>query len=215
MFKQHQTTIQDACRDSVFVFSHVGLLVILSARQPFYTVATQFDDVLKGEGNEHLFDWKYDAWMIMQAEAAARKAKLDAIYADTNLHDDAKATEMLAEVGMWHGFGLVKGGFFIQLVYGLSGCIDTRNLDYFNLDARDFNASKIKAKRIETRRRHATAYHRVIRSLGGTELLWNVWCDYMAETSSRFSDGWDVSAEHCRILRLPTGERPTCDDIPF
>jgi hypothetical protein len=135
-----------------------------------------------------------------------RHRALKNTWENAQVGEEMRDARMLTCVASWFGLGFVKGGFVLQMAYGISGCIDARNIDTFGVNPRSVSAPK-KMEQYKTRYRKALAYNKLIRSLGGTENLWNAWCTYYAESGDypEWVDGWQVSAEHCRILGLDPG----------
>ena len=196
MFAQHQPTISAYGRSSAEGFARCGLLCIASARQPFATVGEAMREILGGRGASDLFAWKAQAWDQLQETATERLATLEALEAKR-----ASDVAMLLQVTSWYGFGYVKGGFLLQMLYGRLGCLDTRNEAQFGLRYLRKRADTS----LEARTQVARRYVRKVKSLGGCEFLWNNWCMGLAAEGNRFKSTWDVSAEHCRILGLDPG----------
>ena len=204
MFANHQPIISEYARAHEGAFARVGLLCILSARQPFFSVADQFTDVMRGD-RRWLFDWKSRAWNEMHDQCMSRFARLEAIR--QNSGPRMLEANLLAEVVSWHGFGLAKGGFLLQLTYGLVGCLDSRNIAQYGL-AEPCNLPKTLSYR--TRLKKCCEYVDLCYALGGSEVLWDEWC-YGFEVEGR--KAFEVSAEHCRILGLDPNVNET--KIPF
>jgi len=100
------------------------------------------------------------------------------------------------------GFGLVKAGFVIQLVYGLCGCLDTHNLRKYGVKKNSFNKFKTR-KTIAGRRTFIARYVTLCYQLGGPSVLWDKWCEYVAERQpTRYDDAEHVSRLHCECLNL-------------
>ena len=93
------------------------------------------------------------------------------------------------------GLGLAKSGFIVQMLYGMSGCIDTHNLTRFNLHRRRF-ACGTKA----TDRRRIGEYNDMVGRLGGTARLWDEWCIYVADRDANYVDADHVSRLHLTPL---------------
>jgi hypothetical protein len=98
--------------------------------------------------------------------------------------------------------GLVKGGFVVQLCFGLSGCIDTHNLNMACIKPSRVSAARFKkAKSWRTKDNIAREYQEYIQEFGGTETLWDSWCDYVAkQRPKRFASGFEVSQLHCDAI---------------
>lgn len=93
------------------------------------------------------------------------------------------------------GIGLAKGGFMLQMCYGLSGCLDTHNVTRFGLPERRYASGH---KDTDTRR--ASEYNEVCARLGGTAELWDTWCEYLAERDGRYLSAQEVSRLHLAPL---------------
>jgi hypothetical protein len=109
---------------------------------------------------------------------------------------------LLALYASIHGVGLVKAGFASQLCFGVSGCIDTHNVNRFELDARKLKSSRYKVlRRASTRTKRLTWYCDLVDKLGGTEALWDDWCHYVADkNTARYEDAFAVSKVHCDAI---------------
>jgi hypothetical protein len=92
------------------------------------------------------------------------------------------------------GIGLAKAGFIAQIVYGVSGCIDTHNLVRFGIPARRFTPS---LAQLTTKRRAKliTEYNETVEHCGGTEQLWDDWCAYVSQVQG-YGTADEVSAMH-------------------
>ena len=223
MYQDHQPKIAAFASQSSDNFVDVGLLCILSARMPFARVSEDFATV-KGGDHAPLFAWKSEAYFELRDEVNARRYKLAAMNDRRNEYIrrgwqgmvTRTETEMLSYVLTWFGFNLVKGGFFLQMVYGISGCLDVRNENTYDLQERATRAVPAVSTR-RNRDRKAAAYNALCRRLGGTETLWDAWCDYYAASGDNeaWETGEDVSAAHCIILGIDPGSANTEADIPF
>lgn len=109
---------------------------------------------------------------------------------------------LVAYLSQCPGLGLAKGGFVAQLVWGVSGCLDSHNIARFGLDPNLVRGRKV--KRFEAARRRAAAYNATCEQLGGTEALWDSWCEYVAGRpgfgTALGAEG--VSALHCVALGI-------------
>lgn len=209
MFADHQPIIGQWARACPENFARAQLLAILSARQPFDYVGEDLNAVLAGDPRP-LFAWKAAAWFDIQRTAARRLAACEMIYCRGS--KVAMETELLAEITKTIGLGLIKGGFVAQMVYGVIGCIDSRNQDEFGIAKRRYREIPPSATDA-TRTRKCREYVLACRKLGGCAFLWDNWCQGYALKGGRLSTSWEVSAEHCRILGLAAGN--DASDIPF
>lgn len=205
MFDLHQPMIGRFARQSPENMARVALVCILTARMPFGGVAEQLRKYDRGE-RHMLFAWKYRAVAEVNERADDLYRTLEGL--------QSKPNHQLAHVLSVHGMGMVKGGFWLQLAYGVSGCLDMHNVDRFELRRGHIRAPEPTVS-YQARLRRATAYHKLVKRLGGTAQLWDGWCEYLASVQrARWSGPFDVSAEHCRILGLDPGKAGD-DEIPF
>lgn len=217
MFEQHQPLIGQYARSHPDNMANVAIMCIITAHWPFDRVAHDFDQVVNRRNYSVLYGWKQNAVNLAEAFSVERFNCMQGLYA-TTFDEDTKETLMLAEVAQWHGLGFVKGGFFLQLCYGLSGCLDIRNAETYEIPQSELRAPR-KILKSATRIKKAGIYNKLCKRLGGTAKLWDTWCDLYAfdypenEKSKRFSTGWQVSAEHCRILGIDPGVEP--EEVPF
>jgi len=218
MFATHQSSIARWAQSSSDNFCDVQLLAILSARQPFSRVREQFEQVKRDDWSP-LFSWKEQAYQnCLQGQDIRYETVM--MIADSGEDEHDMADMLLDEVATYHGLGLVKGGFVVQMAFGLSGCFDSRNMDDLHMSARMWRSDGFARHNLTTRMRKVRKYNQAVESIG-TGALWDMWCNNYAKTSSTLLTGWDVSAEHCRILGIDPGESPNdaeddeCQDIPF
>lgn len=203
MYAQHQPIIAQWGMSTPERFAAVGLLCLLSARQDFRLVRGIQKRVLAGD-EAPLWGWKRDAWHQHREHAVDRRTHIEIAVLDGV--DDA---ELLHIVCSWHGFGMVKGGFMLQMLTGRTGCLDARNAQRYGLGrVRDPDHRRPRALQ-----RHIDAYLDTCRALGGPAHLWDSWCADYAASTTYFRTPWDVSAEHCRILGLDPGEEASA--CPF
>ena len=108
----------------------------------------------------------------------------------------------VAYLASLYGLNVAKAGFVCQLAYGLSGCLDTINVQRLGLRPRAFaNFSQLKTP--QGRQRRATHYNAVVREAGGTETLWNAWCASVSERyPAQFPTPNHVSALHLECLGI-------------
>ena len=96
------------------------------------------------------------------------------------------------------GLGLAKSGFILQMIFGVVGCIDSENQKIYKVKVPELKGSQ------SAKRRHELAceYVALCETIGGTESVWDKWCDYMAEKNPNVWDSGDaVSLEHQEWVR--------------
>ena len=113
-----------------------------------------------------------------------------------------------------HGIGLAKAGFCAQLIYGVSACLDSHNLARFDIPESKIKSSTFKnIKTLKTRWKWIARYCDFVEKCGGTESLWDSWCDYVYQrpdvtgfkmngNRTVYRSAFHVSALHCESLGL-------------
>jgi len=196
MYNRDARMIQDYVRHGGSdAFIHVGQFVLLTIRQPLHRVAADLAAVRDGD-RRPLWGSKGAGFDYLAANGAT-------LYTDVMaLEGDADA--QLARVADVPGLGLVKAGFVLQLAFGVSGCLDSHNINRLGLDTKVLKLAKSASAKLRAKK--AAAYNALCQQLGGTEVLWDDWCDYAYAhgqgNASRYVDGDDVSKEHVRALGL-------------
>lgn len=196
MFAEHQPIIGAWARECPENLRQVAMFSVLSAHSRFYTLNRQMDDVHKqGEHSVHLYAWKRDAfnWWHQNVEGVfirllhAWECEEKADFADIALFEALQAP----------GFGLIKAGFFVQMCFGVSGCIDTHNQKMYDIPLKVVKASN------PSKYSKAMLYNRLIYDLGGSATIWDNWCTRISTIyPDKFADPHDVSKFHCVALGL-------------
>jgi len=107
---------------------------------------------------------------------------------------------VLRELVQLPGFGIVKAGFFAQLLlpWGDIGCLDRHNLRLYGLAENAFARIPASAEGLDKKIR---VYLEVCQDLGGSEKLWDAWCHYMAALRPKsFPDAETVSKLHVQCI---------------
>jgi hypothetical protein len=202
MFDVHQKQIGEFARANPDNMRRVYVFVIATIQQSIETVPTMVHDMLQhGTNSKHAWGFKSEALEFINANAESVYSEAMAIYRGHACPDDA-AHELLKYFAALPGLGIAKGGFMVQLCFGVSGCLDSHNLKRFNINPNDFKASRYKnAKSPALRSAIIEAYHAAVSNCGGTAGLWNSWCEYVASLRPSMT-AYDVSAIHCDALGL-------------
>ena len=203
MYKRDQKIISKYALRNPDNFARVLQFVILTARAKLANVPADVDTAARGgqDAMSVLFSWKFRAY----TEAWINRETHFTYCQDTLRHTDDKlelAEELIGYFAGLYGFGLVKAGFVVQLIFGLGGCLDTHNIKRFDIPARTFdNYSQLKTA--AGRRRKIARYTALVHDLGGPEQLWDGWCHYVADGQpSRYRSADHVSAIHVEALGL-------------
>lgn len=196
MYKRDQAAIQRWCRNEDKLVL-VATMVLLSIRMQWTGVGTQLKRVVGGDTGP-LWGWKQDGYDYI----VANKTVLYQTVRDLR----AKRISERAFLRQWlkvPGLGLPKAGFVMQLTCGKGGCLDMHNIVRLGLDARVWTVPKRKDIWDQMRVIDETInrYLDLCRQCGGSEALWNEWCDYLASKVGTLKDGDDVSRRHFTYLK--------------
>lgn len=203
MFETHQKLIGKYARANAENMRHVITFVLLTIQQPIDTVpATMLDVAARGIDSPYLWGMKGQGYRYTEAN-------MPAIYADAMMLWDTIPNpiecerQLIDHFARIPGLGIVKAGFVVQLAFGLGGCIDTHNIDRFDLDPKDFKASRYKNGSPKLRAKMLDYYQSILRAQGGAEGLWNSWCEYLyAKYPRKYQSAEQISALHVEALGL-------------
>lgn len=198
MFATHQKEISAYAQTGPDQMARVVTFVYLTVQQSIFDMPDFMKDVdMHGTESPYLWGFKIGAYEWLQKN---KGMLYDVAMHTYRGHADPDTAE-LELIQMWAGLpglGLVKGGFCNQLIFGLTGCIDTHNIEMYKTDPREFTASRFKRARARKRVELATAYKRQCAALGGPEMLWDNWCEYVAERNKTGAER--VSALHTEAI---------------
>lgn len=205
MFANHQPAISAYARQSPDNLARVIQFVVLTIRQPLYNVPADMAQAEAGgqDAMAVLWGWKHDAYAAAWRDRATIYAQCEDIWQHAKTREQA-ADDLLAYLATLPGLGLAKAGFVAQLAYGVSGCIDTHNLQLFGFSPRAFRGDKFKElKSLKQRRTKVRKYNSAVDRCGGTQSLWDGWCEFVAaKYPQAYRDAFHVSAIHCEALGL-------------
>jgi len=103
--------------------------------------------------------------------------------------------QVLLELQRIPCIGLVKAGFMLQCLTGKVGCLDCHNLKEYGYKEGSFKLSH--NKHTEGNLRKVRNYVETCEEIGGSEFLWNQWCEGMANRYPKhFSNADAVSFLH-------------------
>jgi len=204
MFARDCAAINAACLADKSAIVGAGLLTLLSIRQPFYLVPTQFASVQRmGAESQYLFGWKKEGFRTLAREAEGfRLAALAYKAAPSGEALDALVQRFMTVPGL----GIVKASFLAQLVIGEGACLDSHNLERLGLRAEFFKTPKtLKAATIAEK---IKTYRLTWSERGDSAYWWDSWCELIAaKYPKHFSDGAAVSALHTLALQWQGIER--------
>tara|TARA_R110000824_G_scaffold292133_1_gene480528 strand:+ start:517 stop:1116 length:600 start_codon:yes stop_codon:yes gene_type:complete len=127
-------------------------------------------------------------------------------YLHSVIHSDYMTTaEKMADLMEIPNIGPAKAGFILQMCIGEVGCIDCHNRNMFNIDVKDITLSK--PAKLATKLKVSQNYIKLCEELGGTEFLWDNWCEFIAgEYPTKFKDAQDVSKLHVDAIVSVAGK---------
>lgn len=194
MFAKHQKKIMRFAMKNSDNFFWVVLMVSLSIRQPWALIGKQLEDVRQnGYKAKALWGSKKDLYVHM----LENKQELFELVKQTK-KGKVSQEQCLYELTQVPGLGLAKAGFVMQLAIGMAGCIDSHNVALFGINPNSLKMGKVKAEKALEKARQ---YIALCEALGGTEFLWDNWCDFVATRHPKaFKNGFDVSERHATYL---------------
>lgn len=218
MFAVHQKRISNYARQNPDNMARVLRFVILTIRNRLFNVPADMATLDSGgataeEINGVLYGFKLDSVNQIDAEAESLYWQAEEIVFHATSEREA-AENLLNLFTSIHGLGLAKAGFAAQLIYGVSACIDSHNLERFGINPNSIKSSTFKnAKTYKTRQKYIARYCDIVEKCGGTEFLWDSWCAYvharpddvglkMNGNESVYKSAHHVSALHCESLGL-------------
>lgn len=218
MFANHQPRIAAFARENPSNFSRVMCFVVLSIRTRLFNVPADMETLYDQNQTTDdlagiLYGSKGEAIGQIEAEAESLYWQAEEIF----YH--AKTTRELAEnlLNLFvsiHGIGLAKAGFCAQLIYGVSACLDSHNLERFGIPESQIKSSTFKrVKTLKTRWCWIRRYCDLVEKCGGTESLWDSWCAYVHQRPDEtgfkmngnrtvYESAFHVSGLHCESLGL-------------
>jgi len=165
------------------------------------------------EINGILYGFKLDSVLQIDAEAESMFYQAESIVFHATSEREAAENLLDLFTGI-HGLGLAKAGFVCQLIYGVSACLDSHNIARFGIPWSHMKSATFKnARTLKTRRKWITRYCDYVEQCGGTESLWDSWCEFvynrpdetgfkMNGNQAAYKSAYHVSALHCESLGL-------------
>ena len=186
-------TIAAACAQDYATFKRAALVCMLSARRPFAIVGDVVRDVEINGADRSRWPSAAQKRGVAWLESGQGKALWVLLTANDAVRRDAKVALALAT--QCPALGLAKGGFLCQMVGIDVGCLDTHNIDKYELPRDALRLRKEGAA--ATKARAINAYVALCDRLGGSAFLWGAWCEYVADLyPDVYASGRDVSARH-------------------
>ena len=184
--------IQSYAQENAEQFKEVVTFVFLTIQQPFKGVPAQCQDVRdNGIESRYLWGWKREGFAYIEAHGAEVWQKCNTLYRE---QPEGWQVAIMQELVKVPGLGVVKAGFVTQLCWGFGGCFDTHNLRAWGFDTETFKLPK--SLKPSTVRQKIAVYLDVVERVGGTERLWDLWCERVASVYPK----WYRDAEHVSHL---------------
>lgn len=202
MFETHNPRIRAFAQTSAEALAHVGLFVLATIQNPIERAAEDAARIARGEAEPRTLSRSFFGFKLRAAYALMRER--EALFDDAMTIGASDPLALTLRFSRLEGFALVKAGFFAQLAFGVSGCLDSHNLARFGLDVRAFRirppSEKTGARAERTRAKRCAKYLSTIERCGGTAALWDSWCEYVA--SLRGDSAENVSALHVEAMGI-------------
>lgn len=204
MFATHQPIIGAYGRDNPDNMAEVLTFVLCTIQQGLHTVPMAMKDIRKvGIQSRFLWGFKNSAYAEMQKnKALIYEHSMNLYYGHANpAHAERELLYFFSHI---EGMGLAKGGFAVQLLFGLSGCLDSHNITRLGYDPRQFKASSYKSvKDARKKAQYLDVYIDLCNIAGGTAQLWDDWCNYVYTKHPIFyRSGEYVSEMHAKVFNL-------------
>lgn len=217
MFKNHQPIISDYARQNPNNFARTLNFVILTIRTRLFNIPADMATLDNPENEESLlgilYGWKIDSVQQIEREKNSLYAQAEYInYCAIDSRD--KAEQFINLFTGIRGIGMAKAGFCAQLIYGVSACLDSHNIERFGIPANAIKSDRLKSLKSNLKRAaKISQYCDFVEKCGTTESLWDSWCEYVfnrADTTgfrmngnkSVYESAEHVSAFHCESLGL-------------
>jgi len=197
MFKQDQARIERWCKNPDKLLT-VGTMVLLSIRMQWTGVGTQMESVRKlGVDSPCLWGFKRAGYEYLRDNRrrlykSVRQCRNGETYLDDLMRDFLKVP----------GLGMAKAGFLCQLVVGDGGCLDMHNVERFDLNPGVWFIRKrtAMAEQVAEVDNKINLYLHLCQLCGGSEALWDDWCNHLNDRVSTFEGAEDVSRRHYSYL---------------
>ncbi len=190
MFAKHQPQLSRLGKGNPAGLERIATFALCTIRQPLRIAVADYPLVRRGEPAQSIFGSKARGLAYLRQHSADLWERCE--YAYETADDDTAADIILGVLSEVPSLGPAKAGFVCQMIYGLSGCIDTHNITRFGLSERHFRFDKTTRPRPVLR-----DYNAFCRKVGGTAALWDGWCNYLAERDPvNYPNGERVSELH-------------------
>lgn len=207
MFSTHQPKISEYALENAENFGRTVAMVIITIQESLHKVPQLLKDVETGAENTPsiLYGWKRQGYEFAKANASELYKNCTEIVAK-GLPKRETEKALITEFCRVVGLGLAKAGFCCQLIFGVSGCLDTHNVVRMGLNPNHLKSTGFKkAKSEATRQKWLDRYCDMVDAAGGTEKLWDDWCTHVfhnSKTRKNYTSAMHVSSVHLDCLGL-------------
>lgn len=202
MYQTHQPIISGWAQAHPDNLARVIQFAILSARVQFSRMPYVIEHAARGESGDGFYGYKVRAYAEAWHRREAHHWHLLDIWSNPWDCRRERANQVLDYLcGNVYGLSTVKAGFVAQMVFGVSGCLDSVNTQRLELPTR--YARICPTTTPPARRRLIQKYNGMIYRLGGPRKLWDDWCAVIARKyPATFRNAHDASAYHLECLGL-------------
>lgn len=193
MFATHQKQIELACLENIDAFTETLHMVIASIRNPFHRLPVIMNQqrTMGIEAPSLQQNTKREGY---ECVIANKKFLYQDMY-----HNNLSVAEQILSMTSIPGIGIVKAGFIVQLCTGQVGCLDVHNLRMFGMTESTFKFSKTVKQ--NTALAKINLYIETCKKLGGSEFLWDNWCEFIAKKyPQHFTSAEQVSQMHVDLI---------------
>ena len=194
MYANHQPIISEWARRSSDNMARVLQMTVISARQKFFNVPALMEQAESNDPSGALYGWKVRAYN----EFWSMRHEIHWQCQDIMQTPETAEDNLVAYLASLHGLGFAKAGFAVQMLYGLSGCLDSVNIQRLGIDPYITRSrAGERPVKLGTYRDRVAKYNHVCHLFGGSAKLWDDWCEAIARRyPSQFKDANAVSAYH-------------------
>lgn len=174
MYATHQPIIAQYARISPRHLFDIGMFVQATINQHFELCQESCASIRhEGIESKYLSKTKQRAYVALAEHA---QELYDAVLAYDTAPSHKALLDLFRRIVELPGFGIVKAGFWLQLVIGEVGCMDRHNLRLYGLQENAFSRVPASAEGLTAKLK---AYMAVCAQIG-SETLWNQWCTHVS-----------------------------------
>lgn len=180
MYNSHQPIIAAHGRSGPDGWARVARFAMATARRPLYKIAEDYAALERqqdhADTDSGLTAARLEVWFVLWDMRRAAWWNCEDIM---DAGGPRRVDYLVGYLASLPGLGLAKAGFTAQLIYGVSGCLDTHNLDRLGIDATTFSHFK-RRRTVRGRLAFVARYNAAVEAAGGTAALWDTWCCFIA-----------------------------------